>query len=89
MRPSIGKIVHFVMPNGKHRPAIIEEVWTDNCVDLVVFIGPNDVPQALTQAWGASSVLYDGTCEPHSWHWPEREEPSQVPARKMEEPIPA
>lgn len=44
-----GRIVHFVMPNGKHRPAIIVEAWRnvhgppDHRVNLVVFLdGLND-----------------------------------------------
>ena len=28
-KPTIGRIVHFVLPNGEHRPAIIVRVWTE------------------------------------------------------------
>jgi hypothetical protein len=55
-----GRIVHFVMPNGQHRPAIVVQVWRvpdspgpepilkapeNGCCNLRVFTdGPNDVP---------------------------------------------
>lgn len=58
-----GRIVHFVMPNGEHRPAIVVRVWrvkiqTDNeftleapengCCQLQVFTdGSNDVDQSF------------------------------------------
>ena len=29
MKASIGRIVHFVLPNGEHRPAIVVRVWPD------------------------------------------------------------
>lgn len=45
-----GRIVHFVMPNGEHRPAIVVRVWREiasaceGYVNLQVFTdGSNDV----------------------------------------------
>jgi len=36
-----GRIVHYVMPNGEHRPAIITKVWDtqhiNGCSNLTVF----------------------------------------------------
>ncbi len=36
-----GRMVHFVMPNGEHRPAIITRVWdrtgSTGCANLSVF----------------------------------------------------
>lgn len=38
-RLTLGSPVHFVMPNGNHRPAIVTEVWAKNFgnVNLTVF----------------------------------------------------
>lgn len=51
-----GRIVHYVMPDGNHRPAIVVQVWDHdangpglmNC--QVLTDGTNDVP------WGAAEV---------------------------------
>jgi hypothetical protein len=68
--PTIGRTVHYVLPNGKHRPAIISEVNPDT-VNLVVFAGaPDDFDQI-----GIVSSLVEGVeegTEPGTWHWPER-----------------
>jgi hypothetical protein len=55
-----GRIVHFVMPNGQHRPAIVVRVWRvtqaegsalppeNGCSQLQVFTdGSNDVDQSM------------------------------------------
>lgn len=52
-----GRMVHYVMPDGKHRPATVVQVWRvtqegnirippeNGCSNLQVFTdGPNDVP---------------------------------------------
>jgi hypothetical protein len=42
-----GRMVHYVMPNGQHRPAIVLNVWskTSGCSNLNVFTDyTNDVP---------------------------------------------
>lgn len=46
-----GRIVHYVMPNGEHRPAIVTKVWdrdpvgTSGCANLNVFTDySNDIP---------------------------------------------
>lgn len=83
-RPSVGRIVHFVLNQGRnvgeHRPAIIVRVWDamphpGSAVQLQVFTdqGNDDLPGTF---W-ATSVTQDPTgTRPHSWHWPEH-----VPAR--------
>lgn len=49
--PSVGRIVHFVLPNGEHRPAIITRVWDSeprpgSLAQLQVFVdGSNDAGQ--------------------------------------------
>ncbi|MFA5836210.1 MAG: hypothetical protein WC837_04555 [Bellilinea sp.] len=82
-----GRIVHYVMPDGKHRPAIIVRVWdkahTNGCVNLTVFTdwtndsrGPDyvmDADCAAGKMW-RTSVLFDGNTDPApgTWHWIER-----------------
>lgn len=41
-----GRIVHYVMPTGEHRPAIVTKVWSDNGLsNLNVFTDySNDLP---------------------------------------------
>lgn len=83
MIPSIGRIVHFVLPNGEHRPAIIvrvsEEKPTENSVvQLQVFTdGSNDASQhqrenSLGLLW-RTSVRQDNEAKlPGTWHEAER-----------------
>jgi len=48
--PTIGRIVHYVLPNGKHRPAIIVEVW------------PEEFPNNPEEKTGLNlQVFLDGT----------------------------
>jgi hypothetical protein len=80
-----GRIVHFVMPSGEHRPAIIVRVWRDlsgapeGYSNLVVFVdGANDlhyasrpdVPDQVT-LW-ETSIHYSENKEPRTWHWIEK-----------------
>jgi len=41
-----GRIVHYVMPNGQHRPAIVVKVWNPSGMSnlQVITDGPNDLP---------------------------------------------
>jgi|SRR5271157_1545852 len=83
-KPSIGRIVHFVLdggPNkGQHRPAIIARIWDDNptidsMVQLQVFTdGSNDGEVYRSGLYWATSVHYADPSENkiYSWHWPER-----------------
>ena len=74
-KPTTGRMVHFVMPNGKHRPAIVVEPWGGlGAVNLQVFPdGSNDGAGVANVEW-RTSVKYDNseTPEPGTWHWPER-----------------
>jgi hypothetical protein len=83
MKPTIGRIVHFVQkkPEGYgdtlvHLPAIIVAVWGDTCVNLQVFTdGTNsDVAETNRVKW-VTSVTLDETVapQPRTWHWPEHE----------------
>jgi hypothetical protein len=72
----VGRIVHFVMPEGVVRPAIVIRVWDKNVgdVNLQVFLdGDNDSAEGAPAGvkW-ASSRLYSESGEVGTWHWPER-----------------
>jgi hypothetical protein len=79
-----GRIVHYVMQSGEHRPAIVVRVWDvtgapKGYVNLVVFVdGANDlhyasVPGTPDQVtiW-ATSKRYSEDKEPDTWHWIEK-----------------
>lgn len=80
MKPTVGRIVHFVLDEGKHagehRPAIVVRVWSDDLINIEVFTdGENDgYGQSLRDniVW-QTSVRRDDSHRPHTWHWPERE----------------
>lgn len=73
---TVGRIVHYVMPNGEHRPAIVVRVWGDGHsgaqrVQLQVFTdGSNDVhtpagehPEFVSGIYWATSVLHQEPTE--------------------------
>jgi hypothetical protein len=74
MKPSIGRIVHFVhvdlldRETLVHLPAIITAV-SNTCVDLVVFSSSGSI---LGASW-ATAATFDESFAPYTWHWPERE----------------
>lgn len=80
MIPSIGRTVHYILPDngknpGEHRPAIIVRVWDakpheQSCVQLQVFTdGEND---GLPNVTWKTSVQQDATGQRFgSWHEPE------------------
>ena len=82
--PSVGRVVHFVLPDssrypGEHRPAIIVKVWDkdpkpDSMVQLQVFTdGSNDGDLYKSGLFWATSVHYADPSknEGYTWHWPE------------------
>lgn len=85
MKPSIGRIVHFVQrkPEGYgdalvHLPAIIVAVWGESCVNLQVFTdGTNSDDSNMSPVKWVTSASYDGTDnpQPRTWHWPENVAP--------------
>lgn len=75
--------MHYVLPDGpsqgQHRPAIVVRVWrgefphADGVVQLQVFAdGSNDGPDYASGLYWATSVRYDPSGSPGTWHWPER-----------------
>lgn len=80
-----GRIVHFVMPNGEHRPAIVVKVWNqDGTANLTVFPDwtndthnlPNQfypVEEIRRGLFWATSVRFDeAEKKPGTWHWIEK-----------------
>lgn len=89
----IGRIVHYVLAEpdvparsqgqvGKHRPAIVTDVFGE-LANLMVFTdGANDgqQPQGVTALGRAmafapiwvTSRAYNESGEPGTWHWPEK-----------------
>lgn len=72
-KPTVGRIVHYRLKEGKSkgeiRPAIITRLWTDDCVQLTVFVdGSNDGYDSLT-IWETSVNRGD---EVGYWNWPAR-----------------
>lgn len=83
-----GRIVHYVLPNGEHRPAIMVKTdlgdwgYPSDTVQLQVFLdGTNDQidnksirPEDATRGlmWATSVVHDEETKEPYTWHWIER-----------------
>ena len=88
MKPTIGRIVHYVQEKPVpvayqskegprvlvHLPAIITAVWGDTCVNLQVFTdGTNsDEANMASVKWITSSSLDENAILARSWHWPER-----------------
>lgn len=74
MKPSIGRIVHFVLdPKAAPVAGIITAVWSDTCVNLRIFQdGSNTRPTQFSE-W-LTSKLFDDSAEPAAgtWHWPPR-----------------
>lgn len=68
MKPTIGRIVHYVEGSGAHRAALITAVHSDKCVNLTVFYSDGI-------GFFPSVMLVDPALDnaPKTWHWPERE----------------
>ena len=83
MKPTIGRIVHYVQKKPAvygdqlvHLPAIITAVWGESCVNLQVFTdGTNSDEQNMAPVKWVTSASLDASENPQqrTWHWPERE----------------
>lgn len=68
-----GRMVHYVMPNGEHRPAVVTRVWSEGCCNLTVFPDlTNDGQAYATGLKWATSVGFSEEKSPNTWHWIER-----------------
>ena len=75
-----GRMVHFVMPDGEHRAAVIVRVWRPQTPanpgysNLTVFTDwGNDGTGNETGLRRETSICYSEAKEPQTWHWIERE----------------
>ena len=80
---TVGRIVHFVTKDLKHRPAIVVTVWNKQIglVNLQVFTDGfndsksetrNEFDQVQNECW-KPSIHFSENQEPYTWHWPEKE----------------
>jgi len=69
-KPTIGRIVHYVLANGEHRPAIIVRVWpgeygndeVKDGINVQVFLdGGNDTDAALGMGYTTMDERERGT----------------------------
>lgn len=69
----LGKIVHYVMLNGLHRPAIVVHVWAPHYLNLQVFTDSlNDGGAYASGLYWATSVVQDQSGGVfNTWHFPE------------------
>ena len=76
-----GRIVHFVLPEGQHRAAIIVRVWrqgdgtppANGYSNLAVFMdGTNDYLGTASCIKWETSVEYSAEPKPRTWHWIEK-----------------
>ncbi len=82
MKPTVGRIVHYVLDRGRgkgeHRPAIVVNDWAGlhEVIQLQVLTdGTNDGDEFATGiAWRTSVHQDEEKKAPGTWHWPEREE---------------
>jgi hypothetical protein len=82
MKPSIGRMVHFVQRKPAiygdqlvHLPAIVVAVHSDTCVNLQVFTDGTNSDSYETQGvkWMTSVLQDEAALQVGSWHWPERD----------------
>ncbi len=76
----IGSLVHIVMEDGQHRPAICVRIWSNEGGNFQMFLdGTNDGQIDITPEEQKSgikwmtSVCYSEEKPTRTWHWPEQE----------------
>lgn len=74
--PKVGDIVLFVLDSGRHagefRPAIIVQVWTNDCVQLQVFAdgnGDEDLNDGLPNVFWETSINHSSEYLYGTWHF--------------------
>lgn len=75
MTPTVGRIVHFVLPGGRSagevRPAIITRVNNETNVNLRVYLdGPND--EGASDYESSAILTNEEKRDPRGWFWPPR-----------------
>lgn len=78
-----GRIVHYVLESGEHRPAIVVRVWRDpdgnspenGLCNLQVFTDSNEDGKHndnLPPVFWQTSIEFSEDKRPWSWHWIEK-----------------
>lgn len=70
MAPSVGRVVHFIAPDGAHHAAMVTEVLPESPVCGIVSLcvmSPDGISIKL-------DVPYEDNGRPGTWHFPERVE---------------
>ncbi len=94
MQPTIGRIVHYVMPEStpeslKIRPAVIVQVYPA-CVALQVFT--HSTQDGMCREGGimfADSVMHSDEPQPGTYRWPPMAPAAKAPAAAKPKPAPA
>lgn len=58
MKPTIGRIVNYVLANSDIRPAIIVRIWSDTCVNLRVFFDGSNDERAGGFEYGSTAAAF-------------------------------
>ncbi len=72
MKPSLGRIVLYRSYNSNgatEHPALITRVWSDTCVNLIIFLDHN-IP-IIRESINQNESL-DGPNQENAWRWPPR-----------------
>lgn len=75
MKPTSGRIVHFVSHQRNDVPAIVTSVINETKVNLHIF-WDNSIDEHPDGLVSQQSAYFDNNAEPQekSWHWPPRED---------------
>lgn len=72
---TVGRMVHYVAPNGQHLAAIVSKVWGEaGMVNLNVQL-PGDGDNGAydsSPVERCTSVVFSGEPKPNTWHWIEK-----------------
>jgi hypothetical protein len=75
----LGAMVHYVTPEGVHLPAMVVRVWSDNSLNLSVFI--DHETYTGDPIFPARVIPYSEDFSPNTWHTPE---PIELPRSKRD-----
>lgn len=74
---TVGRIVHFVIPGGEHRAAVVSRVWNNHTgvINCTVFTDTLNDPVSFhfgKETVLVTSVNYSDEGLEGTWHWIER-----------------
>jgi hypothetical protein len=75
---TVSRMLHYIMPGGEHRPAVVVKVNDDGTVNLQVFTDVSD--QQNNIMWKGSVTQ---GAEVGQWHWAEAAPaPAEIPTQQ-------